>query len=235
MWSLAFCLNRRNDFSLYSAKAEINKLIGSTHLLIKEDETVSGHETEQTKDFDNIIAMPDLVVGMIGIPVAFALQNLVEEATAKEIQGFFTAPALGCFIFFILFYGFYSIALLAIFETGGKKYLHEDLGKKTNSEIKPHDHLAVVFQVLSTVFVVAAVFLSGRTYQSGEIQQLPIWACLLGLLAIHIVPITFGWWRENTKGAFFKRSPRLLTVYILALVFFFSVTFVWLLEVFPLA
>ena len=103
-------------------------------------------------------ALPDLVVGLVGIPVAFALQSVVEALADKG--NLVSIEALILVTFLVGLYGLYSVILILTFEVGLKEpVLKRDWLKHLGALLLPHAPLAVLF--------VGGVFAFGMAYNKG--------------------------------------------------------------------
>ncbi len=70
-------------------------------------------------------ALPDLTVGLVGIPVAMSLQSIVQNIAATQDSAY-QLRGIGYFFFILVMYGTLSISLLMLFEADRDVINHDD-------------------------------------------------------------------------------------------------------------
>ena len=128
-------------------------------------------------------ALPDLVVGLVGIPVAFALQSIAKALTDKG--RLVSSEALVLVSFLVGLYGLYSVVLILTFEVGLKEpVLERDWQKHFGYLLLFHAPLAVLF--------VGGVIGFGVAYEKGlpELESLRRF-CVFILLGAYLPVIHY--------------------------------------------
>lgn len=107
--------------------------------------------------------VPDLIVGLIGIPVAFALQEVITQALyASMVERFWNGVAY--FVLILAMYAFYSIAL----------YMDVESGRASNySEHEWQKHLVqrLIISAPFTVTMVGFLVTAGVLFNPGEMPE----------------------------------------------------------------
>lgn len=81
--------------------------------------------TDNQKPSAFVDALPDLTVGLVGIPVAMSLQSIVQNIAAAQDSAY-QLRGVGYFLFILVMYGILSIGLLMLFEADRDITHHDD-------------------------------------------------------------------------------------------------------------
>ena len=137
-------------------------------------------------------ALPDLTIGLIGIPVAMSLQTVVEAVVKAAGIWPYQREGLWYFVFIMGMYGILSVGLLMLFEADRANLDDDNLWQR-----KLITRLA--WLVVPLLLATLGMMLLGHSYKENEIivrdwRFVPEWlavvvgACNLCLVAVLIWP-----------------------------------------------
>lgn len=150
-------------------------------------------------------ALPDLVIGLIGIPVAFALQNIAEKlGTRGEL---ISMEALRLTVFLVSLYAGYAIVVFFTLQASLKD-------PRLRPQWQEHLIRLVIPLALTAIFFVGSVIGFGQAFEKGQLDVCFCMACLCGLsiigasfpLICHQCILDFLWNRYRTIVTFFAGS-----------------------------
>jgi hypothetical protein len=164
-------------------------------------------------------ALPDLVVGLMGIPVAFSLQMIMEKVPIKPVETITirefvqiisllnTKHAFQYMSYVLWLYGFYSIVLLVSFEVSVGGIVTEARGSwQTNLTVMSLLHFPLATAMVITVMAI------GNFYQPDQLTNKSLtgwfaWLSLSLFFVSHIPAVVLSWrriWQEyRTLTAFY--------------------------------
>src|SRR5690606_4613002 len=119
-------------------------------------------DSTQRTHFLLLDAFPDIVIGLMGIPVAFSLQEVVEELV--NAGSFFSVSGLFHMAFLVGFYGLYSGNLLITFDIGYKAW-------KSQEQQQLYWITAGLFHFLITVAATALIMAFGTAFDAYNLSN----------------------------------------------------------------
>lgn len=140
-------------------------------LMVSRDDQHNGIQYSLVAD-----ALPDLVIGLVGIPVAFALQEIASSALARSTITIMEWRSYGSGVFFVVgIYALYSVALLLIFEQSART-------------TREPSYLLLLVPSNAAL----AMIMTGIVVAAGKLYSNPYWQPLLidgALIVLTLVPL----------------------------------------------
>ena len=172
--------------------------------------------TQQTR-FVLLDAFPDIVIGLMGIPVAFSLQEVVEELITHG--SFSSMSGLFYMAFLVGFYGLYSGNLLITFDVGYKAW-------KSQEQQQRYWVTMGLVHFPGIVLVTVLIMAFGKVFDAYNLSVAHDYArwCALLYLAIH-VPILYS---KRVRNFLLKGKFSILFMWYIVLgTLGFSTGFFW--------
>lgn len=167
-------------------------------------------DNTQRTHFLLLDAFPDIVIGLMGIPVAFSLQEVVEKLVAAD--SFFSWRGIFYMAFLVGFYGLYSGNLLITFDIGYKAW-------KSQKQRQRYWVTAGLFHFPIIILVTALIMAFGKVFDSHNLYDAHTYAqwCAWLYLSAHLPAFTTTFFFRRVRDFLLKGEFSLLVTWYVVL------------------